>query len=74
MKIVDLNFSDMQQADSSTKTWMSFWGRSMHDPKLYRLQEVNKHRLVSNLRDSFKQAKSHCEKYIDDVLKLHGVR
>ena len=109
MKIVDLNFSDMQQADSSTKTWMSFWGRSMHDPKLYRLQEVNKRRLVSNLRYSFKQlldpysaresaevtaalidgfwlrcalsrtnterfkqAKSHCKKHINDVLKLHA--
>ena len=28
MKIVDLNFSDMHQADSSTKTWMSFWIQS----------------------------------------------
>ncbi|MFQ3237724.1 MAG: TetR/AcrR family bet gene transcriptional repressor, partial [Paraglaciecola sp.] len=77
-----------------------------HDPKLYRLQEINKRRLVSNLRYSFKQlldpqsareaaevtaalidgfwlrcalsrtnrdrfeqAKSHCKKYINDVLK-----
>ncbi|MGO4893688.1 transcriptional regulator BetI [Flavobacterium sp. W21_SRS_FM6] len=111
MKIVDLNFSEVQQADSSTKTWLSFWGRSMHDPNLYRLQELNKRRLVSNLRYSFKQllapeqakdaaeitaalidgfwlrcalsrtnkarfavAKSHCKKYIDDVLTLHGVK
>ncbi|WP_421132987.1 transcriptional regulator BetI [Alteromonas sp. A079] len=55
MKIVDLNFSDLQQADASTKTWLSFWGQSMHDPDLYRLQELNKRRLVSNLRYSFKQ-------------------
>jgi TetR/AcrR family transcriptional repressor of bet genes len=55
MKIVDLNFSDVQQADASTKTWLSFWGQSMHDPELYRLQEINKRRLVSNLRYSFKQ-------------------
>ncbi|MGM0631207.1 MAG: transcriptional regulator BetI [Pseudomonadota bacterium] len=55
MKIVDLNFSDVQQADSSTKTWLSFWGQSMHDADLYRLQELNKRRLVSNLRYSFKQ-------------------
>jgi TetR/AcrR family transcriptional repressor of bet genes len=27
----------------------------MHDPNLYRLQELNKRRLVSNLRYSFKQ-------------------
>jgi TetR/AcrR family transcriptional repressor of bet genes len=55
MKIVDLNFSGIQQADASTKTWLSFWGQSMHDPNLYRLQEINKRRLVSNLRYSFKQ-------------------
>ncbi|MFT6328809.1 MAG: TetR/AcrR family bet gene transcriptional repressor [Bermanella sp.] len=55
MKIVDLNFSGIQKADSSTKTWLSFWGQSMHDPNLYRLQEINKRRLVSNLRYSFKQ-------------------
>ena len=55
MKIVDLNFPDVQQADSSTKTWLSFWGQSMHDADLYRLQELNKRRLVSNLRYSFKQ-------------------
>ncbi|MCK7460523.1 transcriptional regulator BetI [Idiomarina aminovorans] len=55
MKIIDLNFSDVQQSDSSTKTWLSFWGQSMHDTDLYRLQELNKRRLVSNLRYSFKQ-------------------
>jgi TetR/AcrR family transcriptional repressor of bet genes len=55
MKIVDLNFSGVQKADASTKIWLSFWGQSMHDPNLYRLQEINKRRLVSNLRYSFKQ-------------------
>jgi len=55
MKIVDLNFSNLQQADSCTKTWLCFWGESMHDNSLYRLQEVNKKRLVSNLRYSFRQ-------------------
>nr|WP_297348690.1 transcriptional regulator BetI [uncultured Glaciecola sp.] len=55
MKIVDLNFSGLQQSDASTRIWLSFWGQSMHDPKLYRLQEINKRRLVSNLRYSFKQ-------------------
>ena len=37
MAIVELNFSAVQQADSSTKTWLSFWGQSMHDANLYRL-------------------------------------
>lgn len=55
MRIVDLNFSELQQASSATKTWLSFWGQSMHDPELSRLQEVNKRRLVSNLRYSYKQ-------------------
>ncbi len=55
MQIVDLNFSDFQQASSATKTWLSFWGQSLHDPELSRLQEVNKRRLSSNLRYSFKQ-------------------
>ena len=55
MKIVDLNFSNLQQSDSCTKTWLCFWGESMHDNSLYRLQEVNKKRLVSNLRYSFRQ-------------------
>ena len=55
MRIVDLNFSDFQQTSSATKTWLSFWGQSLHDPELSRLQEVNKLRLTSNLRYSFKQ-------------------
>lgn len=55
MRIVDLNFSEIQQASSATKTWLSFWGQSLHDPELSRLQEVNKRRLISNLRYSFKQ-------------------
>jgi TetR/AcrR family transcriptional repressor of bet genes len=55
MRIVDLNFSDIQQGHSATKIWLSFWAQSMHDPALSRLQEVNKRRLVSNLRFSFKQ-------------------
>lgn len=59
MAIVELNFSAVQQAESSTKTWLSFWGQSMHDANLYRLQEVNKKRLVSNLRYSFKQLLSN---------------
>lgn len=58
MHIVDVNFSDVQRGSSATKTWLSFWGQSMHDPELSRLQEVNKRRLSSNLRFSFKQLMS----------------
>lgn len=54
-KIIDLNFSDFQQAEASTRTWLSFWGQSMHDPDLHRLQELNKRRLLTNLRYSYKQ-------------------
>ena len=55
MKIVDLNFADIQQSLPSTKTWLSFWGESMHDADLSRLQEVNKRRLLTNLRYSYRQ-------------------
>lgn len=37
MKIVDLNFADIQQSLPSTKTWLSFWGESMHDADLVAL-------------------------------------
>ncbi len=49
MKIVDLNFSGIHRADASTRTWLSFWGQSMHDPKLYSLQEIHKIRCGSNM-------------------------
>lgn len=54
MRIVDANFSGVQQARSATKTWLSFWAHSQHDEGLFRLQEVNKRRLVSNLKYSFR--------------------
>lgn len=55
LKIVDINFSQLQSTRSATKTWLSFWAQSQHDDSLFRLQEVNKRRLVSNLRHSFRQ-------------------
>lgn len=54
MQIVDVNFSNVQKARSATKTWLSFWAQSQHDKGLFRLQEVNKRRLISNLKFSFK--------------------
>jgi len=54
MRIVDINFSDVQRAPNATRTWISFWAQSQHDKGLFRLQEVNKGRLVSNLKYSFR--------------------
>lgn len=53
--IVSVNFSTGLRAQNTSKTWLSFWAQSLHDPALARLQEVNRRRLLSNLRYSFKQ-------------------
>lgn len=55
MHIVDTNFSPAHQSEEVTKTWLSFWAQSMHDPELARLQRVNNQRLLSNLRYSYAQ-------------------
>ncbi|WP_114417392.1 transcriptional regulator BetI [Marinospirillum perlucidum] len=51
--IVEANFSDFQQSEMTAKTWLSFWARSMHEPGLQRLQQINNARLYSNLRYAF---------------------
>lgn len=51
--IVEANFSDYQQTEMAAKTWLSFWARSMHEPGLQRLQQINNARLYSNLRYAF---------------------
>jgi TetR/AcrR family transcriptional repressor of bet genes len=53
--IVEANFSQFQQTDLAAKTWLSFWARSMHEPGLQRLQQINNARLYSNLRYAFAQ-------------------
>lgn len=53
--IVEANFSDFQRSALAAKTWLSFWARSMHEPGLKRLQQINNARLYSNLRYSFAQ-------------------
>jgi len=53
--IVEANFSEFQRSDLVAKTWLSFWSRSMHEPVLQRLQQINNARLYSNLRYSFAQ-------------------
>ncbi|GGP42158.1 HTH-type transcriptional regulator BetI [Shewanella algicola] len=53
--IVEANFTELQRSNAATKTWLSFWSQAMHDPGLARLQNINSHRLYSNLLYSFKQ-------------------
>ena len=53
MYIVEANFAVVQQKRDTTRTWLSFWAQSMHDPQLHRLQRVNSRRLQSNLACSF---------------------
>ena len=55
MMIVEANFTNVQQSDAATRTWLSFWAQAMHDKELAKLQRVNNRRLLSNLRYSFKQ-------------------
>lgn len=53
--IVEANFTQLQRSIPATKTWLSFWAQSMHDPGLARLQNINSKRLYSNLLFSFRQ-------------------
>ncbi len=53
--IIDTNFSPFQTSEKGTKTWLAFWAQSMHDESLARLQRVNEHRLLSNLKYSLKE-------------------
>jgi len=53
--IIESNFSGFQRSELAAKTWLSFWARSVHEPGLKRLQQINNARLYSNLRYSFAQ-------------------
>jgi TetR/AcrR family transcriptional repressor of bet genes len=53
-KIIEANFTPFQQSLPATKTWLSFWAQSMHEPGLARLQNINSKRLYSNLYFSFR--------------------
>ena len=55
MMIVEANFTNIQQSEAATRTWLSFWAQAMHDPDLAKLQRVNSQRLLSNLRYSYKK-------------------
>ena len=53
--IIEANFTQLQRSAPATKTWLSFWAQSMHQPGLARLQHINSKRLHSNLLFSFRQ-------------------
>ncbi|WP_028111863.1 transcriptional regulator BetI [Ferrimonas kyonanensis] len=53
LMIVEANFTQVQRSLPATKTWISFWEQSMHEPVLARLQRVNHRRLHSNLSHGF---------------------
>lgn len=47
--IVGGNFDETQVSSAAMKAWLAFWASSMHQPMLYRLQQVSSRRLLSNL-------------------------
>lgn len=53
MAIVKANFSSSQTDKAAMKTWLEFWTNSLHQPNLQRLQNVNHHRLHSNIKFEF---------------------
>jgi len=48
--IVDANLSYQQLDSEFGAVWLAFWAESLHSDRLYRVQRVNHHRLLSNLR------------------------
>ena len=59
--IIEANFTEFQRSELAARTWLSFWARSMHEPGLKRLQQINNARLCSNLRYAFAQSMSREE-------------
>ncbi|MBC0549494.1 transcriptional regulator BetI [Escherichia coli] len=53
--IVDGNFDETQVSNAAMKAWLAFWASSMHQPMLYRLQQVSSRRLLSNLVSEFQR-------------------
>ena len=53
--IVAGNFDDSQISSAAMKAWLAFWASSMHQPMLYRLQQVSSRRLLSNLVSEFRR-------------------
>ena len=53
--IVAGNFDDSQISSAAMKAWLAFWASSMHQPMLYRLQQVSSRRLLSNIVYEFQR-------------------
>ena len=53
--IVAGNFDESQISSAAMKAWLAFWASSMHQPMLYRLQQVSSRRLLSNLVSEFRR-------------------
>ncbi|MBM3599808.1 MAG: transcriptional regulator BetI [Alphaproteobacteria bacterium] len=51
--IVDGNFASSQFEPQAVAAWLAFWAEARHAPKLGRLQQINRRRLHSNLRQAF---------------------
>ena len=53
--IVGGNFDETQVSSAAMKARLAFWASSMHQPMLYRLQQVSSRRLLSNLVSEFRR-------------------
>ncbi|NHB57500.1 transcriptional regulator BetI [Acinetobacter sp. 194] len=53
MAIVQANFAASQTNQAAMKVWLAFWANSLHQPELHRLQQINHHRLHSNIKFEF---------------------
>lgn len=53
MAIVHGNFDISQTNKAAMKVWLAFWAISLHRPELHRLQQINHHRLHSNIKYEF---------------------
>ena len=59
MAIVHGNFDALQTNKAAMKVWLAFWAISLHRPELHRLQQINHHRLHSNIKYEFLKALTH---------------
>ena len=51
--VIDANLSEQQMSSAISKTWLTFWASSMHQPQLQRLHHIHAQRLYSNLSYQF---------------------
>ncbi|NDO79940.1 transcriptional regulator BetI [Citrobacter sp. NCU1] len=57
--IVAGNFDDSQISQAAMKAWLAFWASSLHQPMLYRLQQIADKRLLSNIVYEFRRELPH---------------